>query len=1301
MEELEELLTDLQRTTSALKQKKQKQMNTNMASLQSNMINCDTGQSASSDDVGLQDVEQLLDEYSQQRRLRGQNGRPRVDSLLGELDVVVADADKQQQQNSVSAAARDLENLMASLSDFTVSSSSHQLQRDGFDADGDDDGDGDGDIDGDGDGDRRANDNQADNKQSDDSEQFLKHGIGNIPKGDCAFCRKPIVGQVVIALGKMWHPEHFVCAHCGQELGRQNFYERACNAYCENDYHRLFSPRCAYCNGPIKDKCITAMDRTWHPEHFFCAQCGKQFGEEGFHVNNGRPFCRQDYFAYFALRCQACQQPLMNNYITALNAHWHPHCFACHDCKQPFVGGSFFEHLGEPYCETHYHEKRGPRDRCCKQRSIGFEFLCYAFEKTIGTMSHSTPMDRDAAVKAIADHMLRGYCMLDDYCKTCGGVLLQDRNKKILCVCCPVMDTEENEAAKSEPAQVEAEAKPAEEKLQPVKSISLQYKYQPVSYGLEKVRSCLMREMVDVAEELNRSSSVGERRNLLQLIQQISKTLKSLAKRKRSKSSSDREAEGGKKRLKKSGTKGKNVKKPVQPNDDDKIESTFDDSEKLNKRTIEAKNKESDFVSDELVRMEEDASAEISMSVEETNKLREKLGLAPLKMEETKEEERTVIADDGTTVVEKVVSVDGKEFVHRPALNVTEKKAQDSFKEKLQVQKERRLLHDRLLNVKLLAESDSGEDEEESALAWVQKSRTLEQERQLAEMKQYSSKDLSGFTVLHAKDEFLEGRETVLVLQDKDVLDDSEDVLINPTLVEQQQWKRNVENRKKKPDYDPFEEEVDEFGMLKEKVLLKKYDDEIVGIKKESFKLGQDGAVDVSKEAALRELSKQLREGVQSLNSAPLEIAREYYTTEEMAKFKKPRKRVKKQRKTNTETFEDLFLKSERQIDEDYGSRGRGKGRTKENYELDNENSLKGEEIKLEAPTDKQEMNRLASLKNDLLKKPIGTGTELSLENVVIEDEAEEEFNAILNRARKAKLAENMQQSFKFGAEKVVSALKNNTMTESDADSQQMQPGTSGIIFDSVSEYCRGLGEIPTYGRSGNRDSRELVSLDLVKNKIVKTENVGEESNWVMKDLTQEEQSESGSSDGDDVLDVKPILEEEPEARRSVAAALQLAFRKGYLDKDKKGFDQDAQLQHLKAKRYTILDKQFNDIDDKYAKKLERMGGSGHGGPIVDFKEKKNYVPNVKLEYADEHGRLMDAKDAFRYLSWKFHGKAPGKKKVEKRMKKIMETELMNEMSSTDTPLGTLEKQIHKQRRLQTPYIYLSGGGCKDIGFEN
>lgn len=59
----------------------------------------------------------------------------------------------------------------------------------------------------------------------------------------------------------------------------------------------------------------------------------------------------------------------------------------------------------------------------------------------------------------------------------------------------------------------------------------------------------------------------------------------------------------------------------------------------------------------------------------------------------------------------------------------------------------------------------------------------------------------------------------------------------------------------------------------------------------------------------------------------------------------------------------------------------------------------------------------------------------------------------------------------------------------------------------------------------------------------------------------------------------------------------------------------------------------FRDIDDKYAKKLDRMG---MGGPIVEFKEKKDYLPEIKLEYADEAGRLMNEKEAFRFLSWKY-----------------------------------------------------------------
>lgn len=64
-------------------------------------------------------------------------------------------------------------------------------------------------------------------------------------------------------------------------------------------------------------------------DHFFCAQCGKQFGEDGFHEREGKPYCRDDYFDMFAPKCGACNRAIMENYISALNSQWHPDCFVC------------------------------------------------------------------------------------------------------------------------------------------------------------------------------------------------------------------------------------------------------------------------------------------------------------------------------------------------------------------------------------------------------------------------------------------------------------------------------------------------------------------------------------------------------------------------------------------------------------------------------------------------------------------------------------------------------------------------------------------------------------------------------------------------------------------------------------------------------------------------------------------------------------------------------------------------------------------------------------------------------------
>uniref|UniRef100_A0A8D1YE27 Paxillin n=1 Tax=Sus scrofa TaxID=9823 RepID=A0A8D1YE27_PIG len=330
--------------------------------------------------------------------------RPSVESLLDELESSVPSpvpaitvnqgemnspqrvtSSQQQTRISASSATRELDELMASLSDFKTQGLEQRVDRElcwaagwrngrqsspegqdkgGFMAQG-----------------KTGSSSppggppkpgsQLDSMLGSLQSDLNKLGVATVAKGVCGACKKPIAGQVVTAMGKTWHPEHFVCTHCQEEIGSRNFFERDGQPYCEKDYHNLFSPRCYYCNGPILDKVVTALDRTWHPEHFFCAQCGAFFGPEGFHEKDGKAYCRKDYFDMFAPKCGGCARAILENYISALNTLWHPECFVCRECFTPFVNGSFFEHDGQPYCEVHYHERRGSLCSGCQKPITG------------------------------------------------------------------------------------------------------------------------------------------------------------------------------------------------------------------------------------------------------------------------------------------------------------------------------------------------------------------------------------------------------------------------------------------------------------------------------------------------------------------------------------------------------------------------------------------------------------------------------------------------------------------------------------------------------------------------------------------------------------------------------------------------------------------------------------------------------------------------------------------------------------------------------------------------------------------
>ena len=80
--------------------------------------------------------------------------------------------------------------------------------------------------------------------------------------------------------------------------------------------------------------------------------------------------------------------------------------------------------------------------------------------------------------------------------------------------------------------------------------------------------------------------------------------------------------------------------------------------------------------------------------------------------------------------------------------------------------------------------------------------------------------------------------------------------------------------------------------------------------------------------------------------------------------------------------------------------------------------------------------------------------------------------------------------------------------------------------------------------------------------------------------------------------------------------------------------------------------------------------------------------PSFVLEHFDEYGRVMTAKQAFRQLSWKFHGKAPSKKNREKRM---LEAEKQLAEKTDDKAMAYMTALQQAQQSTKSAHVVLTG----------
>lgn len=95
------------------------------------------------------------------------------------------------------------------------------------------------------------------------------------------------------------------------------------------------------------------------------------------------------------------------------------------------------------------------------------------------------------------------------------------------------------------------------------------------------------------------------------------------------------------------------------------------------------------------------------------------------------------------------------------------------------------------------------------------------------------------------------------------------------------------------------------------------------------------------------------------------------------------------------------------------------------------------------------------------------------------------------------------------------------------------------------------------------------------------------------------------------------------------------------------------------------------------------------GDLIEEKKDLDDVGKDIKLQYIDEYGRRMTPKEAFRKISWKFHGKGPGMNKQERKIKRI-ERERMAKQNPLEG-LPTVKALLTHQMETKSSHLVLSG----------
>uniref|UniRef100_H3CE31 Actin binding LIM protein family member 2 n=1 Tax=Tetraodon nigroviridis TaxID=99883 RepID=H3CE31_TETNG len=96
---------------------------------------------------------------------------------------------------------------------------------------------------------------------------------------------------------------------------------------------------CHHCRKPCRGEALRVQNKHFHITCFVCKVCGCQLAQGGFFVRQGDYICTLDYQDRYGTRCFSCRDFIEGEVVSALGHTYHPRCFVCSSCRQPFPAG--------------------------------------------------------------------------------------------------------------------------------------------------------------------------------------------------------------------------------------------------------------------------------------------------------------------------------------------------------------------------------------------------------------------------------------------------------------------------------------------------------------------------------------------------------------------------------------------------------------------------------------------------------------------------------------------------------------------------------------------------------------------------------------------------------------------------------------------------------------------------------------------------------------------------------------------------------------------------------------------------